>query len=73
MRSSIEIFRALSSKPSVLRIVDIQPAGRVSKRRVETGTAIKVMTGLSCHRAPMRSSWWKIQFLTMIGSKFSDP
>jgi len=36
---------ASQANPSVLRIVDIQPAGRVSKRRVETGTAIKVMTG----------------------------
>lgn len=36
---------ASRANPSVLRVVDVQPAGRISKKRVETGTAIKVMTG----------------------------
>jgi molybdopterin molybdotransferase len=36
---------ASRENPSVLRVVDIQPAGRVSKKRVEAGTAIKLMTG----------------------------
>jgi len=36
---------ASRANPSVLRIVDVQPAGRISRKRVETGTAIKIMTG----------------------------
>jgi len=31
--------------PAVLKIVDVQPAGRLSKKTVEAGTAIKIMTG----------------------------
>jgi molybdopterin molybdotransferase len=40
-----DVHGALRENPSVLRVVDVQPAGAVSKKRVETGTAIKVMTG----------------------------
>ncbi|HXC62664.1 MAG TPA: molybdopterin molybdotransferase MoeA, partial [Nitrospiria bacterium] len=36
---------ASRANPAVLRVLDVQPAGKISKKRVETGTALKVMTG----------------------------
>jgi molybdopterin molybdotransferase len=32
-------------RPSVLKVLDVQAAGSLSKKTVETGTAIKIMTG----------------------------
>ena len=36
---------ASRTSPAVLKVVDVQPAGRLSKKAVGAGTAIKIMTG----------------------------
>ena len=40
-----DLHKASGENPSVLRLVDAQPAGKISEKQVEAGTTIKVMTG----------------------------